>query len=197
MNTHFSHEEVLTQQIRKAQAGDSQAMIALLEQFEPLVRAAVALRYPKGQEGEDLLQEAYIALLRAILQYDHGPVSFPYYAKRMVYGATWSYKRKALRISGKESPDSVRNEDGELLSVFARIPDEHSAAAFQRPELESYLTPLSPRERLVILEVVIGGMPMAELARREGVSLDTVKVWKKRAFAKIRKLVQTETILPS
>jgi RNA polymerase sigma factor (sigma-70 family) len=184
--------EHLQETIHKAQTGDPQAMIHLLEQFEPLVQRAVAIRYPKKQEREDLLQEAYVALIRAIQLYDHGEVSFPHYAKQIVYGATWSATRRNSRIRSKETPDGTRNEDGETLSIFDRIPDEQAAAAYMEPELESYLMTLSPRERMVVVEVVFGGMRMADLARREGVSLDTVKVWKKRAFAKIRKSVEKE-----
>jgi RNA polymerase sigma factor (sigma-70 family) len=187
-----NHQADWKEWIRLAQTGDSGAMIALLERFEPLVHGAVAARHPKREERDDLLQEAYVALIRAIQLYNHGEVSFPHFAKQVVYGATHSAVRRQKRIRERETPDGVRNEDGEMLSLFDRLPDEQAAAAYLEPELESYLLSLSPRERMVIVEVVFGGMRMSDLARREGVSLDTVKVWKKRAFAKIRQMVREQ-----
>ena len=54
----------------KAQQGDDEAMLSLLEAHRPLIKRLVKHYYIKGAETEDLIQEGMIALFQAIKKYN-------------------------------------------------------------------------------------------------------------------------------
>ena len=54
----------------KAQQGDDEAMLSLLEGHRPLIKRLVRHYYIKGAEREDLIQEGMIALFQAIKKYN-------------------------------------------------------------------------------------------------------------------------------
>lgn len=164
-----------------AQDGDSTAQVAVVDAFTPLIRAT-ASRY-RGVAYEDAIQEGYVALLECIGSYDpsHG-VPFAAYAKSHVQGDV----RTAMRRLWTAEARSVALQDyhlddggvgtvgcGEIASVELRmmIADAH----------------LSPREAQSIRGQLMG-LSCSEIAKEQGVSVETVKTWRKRAFRKLRKV---------
>ena len=88
--------------INAARAGDESAFEALLEAYEPLIDSmsrSFANVEDDSESGEDLRQEACIALYRAVQSYDSTQVevSFGLYAKMCVRNRLISYTRKLRR----------------------------------------------------------------------------------------------------
>ncbi len=88
--------------INAARAGDEGAFEALLEVYEPLIDAmsrSFATASDDSESGEDLRQEACIALYKAVQSYDstQDEVSFGLYAKLCVRNRLISYTRKLRR----------------------------------------------------------------------------------------------------
>jgi RNA polymerase sigma factor (sigma-70 family) len=168
---------------------DSAALISLLQQFDNLIQAACRRFAVPAAERDDLLQEAYLGFLKAVYTFDPSKSSgFPGYAKAKTREAVWQYIRVRNRRHSRELADRPAGDGEEETNstVLEQWPDGTSAEAFSELEWRSLLRSLSEREMLVVERIVIDGMTMAELARQERVSPDTVKTWKKRAFAKIR-----------
>ena len=171
-----------------AARADGARMIELLKAFDNLIQSACRRFSVPLAERNDLLQEAYWAFVKAVKEFDPEKSSgFPGYAKAKTREAVWQAIRVRNRNRARELADrpagSGEEESGSLLEQW---PDGHSSEAFSELEWRSLLASLSEREMLVVERIVIDGMTMAELARQEHVSPDTVKTWKKRAFAKIR-----------
>jgi RNA polymerase sigma factor (sigma-70 family) len=176
--------------VRQAQARDSAAMIALLQEFDNLLQAAVRRYAPRSpHERGDLMQEAHIGFLKAVLAYrpEHG-VTFAAYAKIKTQEAVWQAVRRTNRIREREVEDRPLTEDegGSASTLLDACADPRTEAAFCELEWRSLLASLSEREALAVEKLVIDGFTLAELARLEGVSPGTVKTWKQRAFIKIR-----------
>ena len=167
---------------------DGAKMIALLESFENLIQSACRRFSVPPAERSDLLQEAYWAFIKAVKEFDPAKSSgFPGYAKAKTREAVWQAIRVRSRNNARELADRPAGTSGEdESSLLEQWPDGHSGEAFSELEWRSLLASLSEREMLVVERIVIDGLTMAELARQEHVSPDTVKTWKKRAFAKIR-----------
>ena len=88
--------------INAARAGDEGAFEALLEVYEPLIDAmsrSFATASDDSESGEDLRQEACIALYKAVQSYDstQDEVSFGLYARLCVRNRLISYTRKLRR----------------------------------------------------------------------------------------------------
>lgn len=171
-----------------AARSDGAQMIELLKSFDNLIQSACRRFSVSPAERKDLEQEAYIGFLKAVRDFDPAKSSgFPGYAKAKTREAVWQWIRVRKRNHSRELADRPVGTSGEEeSSLLEQWPDGHSGEAFSELEWRSLLASLSEREMLVVERIVIDGLTMAELARQEHVSPDTVKTWKKRAFAKIR-----------
>ncbi len=97
------NSQELVETLRRAQAGDVEAIEAILILHKPLVRERTAHLYILGADYEDTLQEGMIGLYKAILTYD--PVrgaSFATYASTCVRNHVIDQVKKAGRE--KNSP---------------------------------------------------------------------------------------------
>lgn len=88
--------------INATRAGDESAFEALLEAYEPLIDSmsrSFANTAEDSESGEDLRQEACIALYRAVQTFDlsQNEISFGLYAKLCVRNRLVSYTRKFRR----------------------------------------------------------------------------------------------------
>lgn len=173
--------------VQIAQTRDSIALIRLLEEFENVIEASCRRFVLPVSERGDLLQEAYIGFLQAVFHFDAARgVPFAAYAKTKTHEATWQYMRVRNRNQSREWREAPLCEEGEASLTLETIADPHTEEPFCEMEWRSLLTSLSEREALAVEKLVIDGLTMSELAQIEGVSAETVKTWKKRAFQKIR-----------
>jgi RNA polymerase sigma factor (sigma-70 family) len=177
--------------VRQAQANDGPAMCQLLDEFENLIKSATRRFHVPFSEQADLLQEAYLGFVRAVHSFDPARSSgFPGYAKSKVREAVWQHVRVRSRLRGRELGDRPGGSEEDGASLLEQVADEESLASFSELEWRELLSSLSEREMLAVEKIVIDGLTMADLARMEGVSRDTVKTWKLRAFAKIREEIK-------
>lgn len=174
--------------VLQAQQQDGQQLITLLDEFENVIQGAVTRFYVPPHERGDLLQEAYVAFLKAVYKFDPTRgVPFASYAKAKTHEATWQYMRVRGRNQMRELADNpLADDEGESLSLLSLLPDPQAEEPFCELEWRSLLASLSEREALAVEKIMIDGMSMAALARQTGVSADTVKTWKRRALVKIR-----------
>ncbi|KPV42460.1 sigma-70 family RNA polymerase sigma factor [Alicyclobacillus ferrooxydans] len=166
----------------------------LLHHFRPLM-VRIAKQY--AHVGfDEALQEGYLALLRAIHEYDETMgVPFAGYVFSKVRGDVRTAMRRLWRYDARLSygshtndsesdPDNTDDWDKQSASAFVAFGswDDYDSADI-RIVVES--AGLSPRERLAVLSM-LNGQPSSDLALQESVSTETVKTWRKRALHKLR-----------
>lgn len=152
-----------------ARGGDEDATATLVCKYIPLVRSRAASFYGPGLEQDDLVQEGFIGLLKAIRSYD--PLresSFRTFAVLCVTGrmmsavrASLSSKHSPLRdyrsisqeglaFSADVDPESyfIGKEEAQLLwnQIFTKL------SSFERDALRLYLSGHSYREMSLILQ---------------------------------------------
>ncbi|TCP57765.1 RNA polymerase sigma factor (sigma-70 family) [Tumebacillus sp. BK434] len=178
--------------VRQAQAQDSGQLLALLQEFENVIAGAAKRFYVPPAERGDLLQEAYIAFLLAVQQFDPARgVPFAAYAKRKTHERVWQYIRVRGRHRSRELADNPLSDSEDAAgTLLSSLPDPAAESPFCELGWRSLLASLSEREALAVEKIVIDGLSMAELARLEGVSAGTVKTWKQRALVKIREEIK-------
>lgn len=184
------------------------------QQFEPLVRATAA-KY-RAVSYEDALQAGRVALLEAIESYrPEMGVPFAGYAAAKVRGDVrtamrreWTYAKRNVRggsgggggggsrgragvdgPSDREAWDVVGSGAAGLGVGAVAAGIDAAAAEYSLVEWRMVMADanLSPRERLS-LDAIVDGMSCSEVAARYGVSVETVKTWRKRGLGKIRKV---------
>ncbi|MBL0385467.1 sigma-70 family RNA polymerase sigma factor [Tumebacillus sp. ITR2] len=174
--------------VRQAQQQDSAAMIELLNEFENLILSAVKRYNVPHQERSELLQESYMGFLKAIHTFDP-ELDHPFasVAKTQTKAAVWHYVRMRGRRQARELSASRETADGQdsLLDLLPNSsPQLH--ADFSEIEWHELLSSLSDREVLYVESLVFDGHTVADIARLQGVHRNTVHMWKRQAFHKIK-----------
>jgi len=157
----------------------------ICEQYKPLIMRTLN-RYQVKKDREDYLQVGRIALWEAYAKYDARRGPFAALAVRYVRGRV--LKALKQRAKGAAVPFSCcrsAKSDEEI-----EWPDPEAEQSFHSCEwqelIDLFRGALSDREQIILTEHLLNGVPLAELALRHRVSVETVKTWKKRALKKMR-----------
>lgn len=172
-----------------AKQGDKTALTLLCEEFTPLIRATVR-HYPgRYKEQEDLLQEGFMSFIEAVLTFDDARgVYFAHYAKQRVHQGIYSSVRKTE--STLKRHEGSLPDDWETFITDAGSIGTSSNDALAVAEWHDILACLSARERQYVTMVLVKGYTMRDVSEYEGVSIETVKTWKKRAVKKLQRAIQ-------
>ena len=184
VNVNYTQEELIT----LAQNGDSEALAVLCQTYTPLVEAS-ARRYLGWKTAwDDLMQIGYEQLIIGILTFDDSRgVYLSHFLKRKVQSGIWTAVRSGERVRGRQATGYTLGDDEEHPLTIEGLADELAQGELTAVEWQELLAPLSPREKLAIEYTVLLDYKDRELAAVYGVSKDTVKTWRKRGLAKLKK----------
>jgi RNA polymerase sigma factor (sigma-70 family) len=178
------------QQIEAVRDGSETAYRVMYEQFLPLIRKTL-FRFRWYPDREELLQEARIALYQAILDYtpDHG-VTFAGFAASRIHYQVWNTVKRNLRHWNRSMQEIAVSEDAEgdtLPDPLLQLACPYANHAYADVEWAECFAILSEREKLAAKKLLMEGLKQGELAAMCGVSVETVKTWRKRALQKLRR----------
>lgn len=181
--------------IEEVRNGNQTTFEKLHDRFQPLILKHVT-RFHWYKDREELLQEARITLYLAILEYSPDKcVAFPGYVASRIHYRLWNTVKRSTRIWNHEWQDPKSHGDGDTEEVYdhmAQLACPHAACAYEDIEHEEIFTCLSNRERLAAHYLFIERLKPSELAEICGVSVETVKTWRKRAIQKLRRVLARE-----
>lgn len=182
--------------VQQTQAGSMTAASELLIRFRPLIQAAAKRYRITGTiDVDDLQQDAAIAFLEATLAFNPAiGVSYAYFVKQRVYAKMWTLVRReqTWKARAQDNRLSVDEPMQQMVDMIADpAADRMLASALAALDLQIPFRALSERERLAI-GAILRDIPMQELAKQQGVSIETAKTWRKRALAKLRKAIGEE-----
>ena len=153
--------------VLRAQAGDREALDALLASVqEPLYRYALSL-VGERQAAEDVLQETFIRVYRKL-----GWLREPALLRPWAYRVT---TREAFRHLKRERRWAEQVRDEEAVQAFAAPPAREEFAAVSTAQLHETVASLSPASRAVVILYYLHEMSLEETAAVLGVPLGTVK----------------------
>ena len=164
-----------------AQAGDAAAQAAFLRRYAGPMRALVRKLGARG-EGEDELQELFVALLRALPRFSpDGPAHL----------TTWVFAvgqrfLLARRRRGRLTLVPL-DESKEAIGMASLLPSSEELVA-QRERLAALgaaLEALPEPQRAVFVQAQLHEQPLEAIARREQVPLGTIKSRLHRARAEL------------
>lgn len=147
-----------------------------LWQYAPLVRAMVKRYQGPGLEGEDLEQEAWLALL--IAQRDYRPelgTPRPAYYKSRVWAALANTLRQLRR-------DALFWRWDRPVDLLPHGGQESGGGVTEM------LVGLAPRQQQVLAMYYGQDLPLKEIAQRLGLSISAVHTYKQRGLKALRRL---------
>ncbi|NJP38353.1 sigma-70 family RNA polymerase sigma factor [Alkalicoccus luteus] len=155
----------------------------VLEQFTPMIKGCIS-RWRLYGELDEFEQIGRIALHEAWEKYDPESGPFAPLAKSYVYG----------RIQQELTRQNRRRERSVAMEHEHMLPDQQDTAGLIC--LLSFIQslPLSGREMEWLRLYVTEGSGPSEIAERLGVSVHTVKGWRKQALHKLRALAHQQKL---
>ena len=172
--------------IQKLKDGDIGGLEFLVQRHQiKALRTAYLITRDPGQ-AEDVVQEAFIQVFRAIRSFDETRPFEPWFLRSIVNASVKIMQRSARQVGAWNDAD-----DGEwrrFLSDDASVEAQVESTEFQR-QLWDAMQKLSPRQRAVIVQRYYLEMSEKEMAAESGIARGTVKWMLNAARERLRALL--------
>jgi RNA polymerase sigma-70 factor (ECF subfamily) len=186
--------------IRRAQAGDSEALTQLILSQQHYVYSIAMSVLKDPDDAADLAQEAFVRLFRALPQYN-GESRFTTWLYRLVV----NLGRDELRKRNRQVPIIPQIADEEEQEPLATVADDDRwidpARALDARELRDdvrrALAQLEEHYRLVLTLYYFDDMKYADIAEVLDLPLNTVKSHIRRGKERLAALLQAEASPPA
>lgn len=186
--------------IRRAQAGDREALSQIIVGQQHYVYSIAMSVLKNPEDAADLTQEAFIRLFRALPQYN-GESRFTTWLYRLVV----NLGRDELRRRGRQVPVVPPMVDEEDIDPIASVADEDRwtdpARSLDsqelRDEVRRALAQLEEHYRLVLTLYYFDDMKYTDIAEVLDLPLNTVKSHIRRGKERLAMLLQAEEQPPN
>lgn len=156
------------------------------ERLQPLVNKFTRETFLAGLEREDLRQECFLQLQKALLSYDAElGVSFPYYYKVVLYGWRANKNRKNKTYAMPYEDEALRFIKDETVNVAL---EAERGVLFER--LKERIEELDEIERQIIVAYYFEGKSLKEVARGLKLSYKKIENNKRRGLERLKKLIE-------
>lgn len=176
--------------IRRAQAGDSDALAELVARYGPDVRRMSRSVCVHADNADEVSQETLLALVRSLRDF-RGESALTTWLFAVARHACLKCRRRSLSnglpVSSLETL-AVETLDG--LVEPGSSPEEEAAHGEALERLHAAIRALEPAQREVLVLRDVAGAGAAETARALGISVSAVKSRLHRARAKVRAAIQ-------
>lgn len=172
------------QLILKAQQGDRAALNALIGQYWQPVYRLIYLKTGNSDDAQELTQETFLKVFRALPSYKKMNASFKTYLGRIALNLVTDYWRR----QGRTPPVIDIAEYQEPMVDSAPSPENQTVSAERRAEINKLVATLPPEQRQAIELRVYKGLSVQEAAGVMDKSEAAVKMLQQRALKNLRKL---------
>lgn len=192
VSPHRMREMELIELVKKAQAGDDQAIYDVCLRFTGLVKK-YAFQSHVRPIADEAQSQGWLAVLEGIRQYDDrcGVHFAGYIESRVKYGIWNLFKRERCRWQKEAQLDGGGAEDGlAMLDQLAAGADVAGEVEFQwlSQELMTAVATLPKKQRLVIVRTVLGEEKLTTLAVELGITPQAVYNLRQRGLIRLKTL---------
>lgn len=171
--------------VDKAQNGDEKAFGELYDIFSNRLFAFIMVKTSHRPTAEDLLQEVFIKIWKALPKYEKQDVQF----------SSWLYAIASNHIKDHYRAVSRRPQTNELLENIDKVTDEDLSKPidneFLKNDLEKVLEQLPENYREVVQCRFLSDLTVSETAQVVGKTELAVRVIQTRALSKLRKIFKS------
>jgi RNA polymerase sporulation-specific sigma factor len=172
----------------KAKAGCQASQMEIMDRLKPLLFSVVK-RYAWALDREEMLQEARLAVLEGIREFDEARgIPFLAFIKRKLMFHVYNKARKQ-RISYSLNTSAGEEETQDFLDL---LPDESADPLGDilhkecTSAVQSALDQLDPRQKQVILLHFFQGTSLKSIAEQQSLSYKTILRLKDKALAALK-----------
>jgi len=186
-STPAERDQVWSQLMRAAQAGERAAYERLLREVTPFIRSIVRRHSNNRADIEEMVQDTLLTVHRVRHTYDPDRPFGPWLAA-IASRRSIDALRRRMRLAKFEAPDEGAYE------TFADAAANREMEAVGSPEeVQALLRRLPPRQREALEALKLKEMSLAEASVSSGQSVTALKVNAHRALKALRALFQERT----
>ena len=157
----------------------------VVEQYTPMIYSIIHKLHIQ-HNVEQFYQEGLVALWYAWKGYDASKANFSTYAYRTIRGMLLNMIKEDRRYYDAHC---VWNPEMDEVMPDVTI---RKTIREQVEELESYMTPLTGNQRIWLIEYMVNGKKLDEIATEYGTTVAAVKAWRRGAIKNIKDYVRKE-----
>lgn len=177
--------------VRRAQAGDSQAVQDICLRFTGLVKK-YAFQPHIRPIAEEAQSQGWLAVVQGIKQFDenNGVPFAGFMESRVKYGIWNLFKRERRRWQQEGQLDGSNDDDFSLLDRLADATDVAGEVELKwlSQELSTAIGMLPRKQQMVIMRTVVGRERLTTIAAELGITLQGVSNLRKRGLARLQTL---------
>jgi RNA polymerase sigma-70 factor (ECF subfamily) len=158
------------QLVAAAQAGDRQALDALLRRHYDRIHAVCRRIAGSSRDADDAAQEAMISIVRGLPRFD-GRAQFSTWIYRIATNAALDELRRRRRRPGL----AVVDDEGHPPEIVDPLAERTVEASVDRLSIDAALAALPEDFRVAVVLRDVGDLDYAEIAEALGVPVGTVK----------------------
>ena len=178
--------------VRRAQTGDRQALVRLVETYQGAVYAlALAVMHDRA-DAADMTQETFVRLLRYLPTYRGDGGSFTSWVHRMTVNICLDTLRRRQR-SATAALETVHEHEPASADVWEQ-PEWRIESSESAREVHAALGELPAPQRQALTLHYFEGRPYGEIAASMGVPLNTVKSHMLRGKERMARLLDSPRI---
>lgn len=192
-------EDIASEIVTAAQAGDEQAFTAIHAHYGNRIYTLIARMVMRRAVADDLFQDTFLEALRSIGNYSHAG-SFGGWLRTIAVNKTLSYLRTPWHRSTYWLDAALPGEAEAILDRDAEHTEQNEVSAESQRQLLRALRQLSPLTRAVVWLYDVEGYTHPEIAQMLGRTISFSKSQLSRAHQRLRELLtptESRTEMPS
>ena len=174
--------------IKLAKEGDKEAIAEILESFKMFIIKQCNKIYIEGYDKEDLIQEGYISLIKAIEKYDDSKGTFVAYSTRTIVNNYYMMIRNRAKYNGTTSLNRSNDENIELIDIIEGNENIEEKMILREDikEVMEAIDDMNDSDKKLIIDLQVNKISGKQLAKELGISYVALCKRKERALKKLK-----------
>ena len=174
--------------IKLAKEGNKEAIEEILESFKMFIIKQCNKIYIEGYDKEDLIQEGYISLMKAMEKYDESKGAFVAYGTRAIVNNYYMMIRNRAKYNGTASLNRSNDENIELIDIIEGNENIEEKMILREDikEVMEAIDDMNDSDKKLIIDLQVNKISGKQLAKELGISYVALCKRKERALKKVK-----------
>lgn len=180
--------------IKLAKEGNKKAIEEILKFFKVFIMMKCNNIYIEGYDKDDLIQEGYISLIRAIEKYDESKGEFVPYGRRSIINNYYTMIRERAKYNGTMSLNKSNDENVELIDIIEgnENVEEKMILREEVKEFMEAIGSISDSDKELIIKLQLNKVSAKQLARDLGISYSALCKRKERILKRLKRNLENK-----
>jgi RNA polymerase sigma factor (sigma-70 family) len=172
--------------IKKAQAGDEQAVEKIINKYMPLVISEASKYHIPGYDFEDIVQHSILSIIKSIMLYNVGSKSFSTFMSNTVKNNNINLLKGTIKHHREVQDQSILDN---IIHGYGFTLEDEVIAHDMVDKLTEALNKLANMDKQVIVDFYIKRKKIKDIAKEYGVLEKEAYAMKKLAIKKLKRFL--------